>query len=350
MTDPAPPLLRRVARKADHVARRLQLLASIRRIHGPRRFELAADDVVVVLLMRNSAYYLEPLFSHYRNLGVSHFVCVDNGSDDDTIEIAARQPGTIILQSHLKIAEFEVEFRRHAAETYARDHWVMFVDTDELLDFEGAATLGLPGLARHLRDRGHTALMAPMLEMFAPGPINAHAATPFETALDTHRFYDLTRVMRYEYYDTENISFNWLARQNTLANPAMCFMFGGVRLKVFGEMCCLTKHPLVFVGNGVWPNPHPHCPAFVRVSDAMGVLKHYKFTNDPLRRDLETVRDGIVPHGADRLRVETVRDNPDISLFSHDAREYRDVDQLYDDGFLLRSDALSARVASARTV
>lgn len=344
MTDAAFFPSARLARKARQTLTRLRLLASLRRLHGPKRFDLAEDDVVVVVVVKNGAYYLDAFLDHYRRLGARHFVFMDNGSTDGTIARLRREPDTIVLQSTLTIGIFEVEFRRHAAETFAKGHWVLFADIDELFDFEGSALLGLSGLTDYMRENGYTALMAQMLEMFPRTSIRETAHIPFETALERYRYFDTTHLERYAYDAYDAISFSYFMRQNTVANERLKFMFGGVRNRFFGELCCLTKHPLVFVGPGVSPNPHPHTAAHVAVADFSAVIQHYKFTDDPFARDIQSLRDGIIPHGADRLRVEAVRDNPDLSFFTDDAVEYTTPEALYASGFLIPSPAFTAFV------
>jgi len=345
---PAPSLMTRLARKGRHLNRALRLRASLRRLHGPARFDLAPGDVVVVALVKDGAYYLDAFFAHYRRLGARHFVFIDNGSTDATLARVRAEVGTVILRSTLPMATFESRFRRHAARTYGRNRWVLFADMDEQFDFEGSAVLGLSGLTEYLRANRFTALMAQMLEMFPEGSIRSHAHAPFEQVIAAYRHYDLTAIRRFDYDDYDNIPFSYFLRMNTVSNPALQFMFGGVRLKVFGEMCCMTKHPLVLVDDTTWPNPHPHTAAHVRVADFSALIRHYKFANDPFARDRQSLRDGIIPHGEDRQRLDVVRTNPDVSLFSDDALRYCTVEALYRQGFLTPSPAFSQFVAARR--
>lgn len=339
----------RILGKGKRLAKLARLKASIKRLHGPARFDLGPRDVVLVVVIKDGEFYLDKFFEHYRMLGVKHFVFVDNGSTDGTIERIKAEPGTVLLQSRLTIGTYEVEFRRHGAQTYAHNHWVLYADVDELFDFEGSETLRLAGLVEYMESWGYTALMAQMLDLFPAASIQSYANAPFEEAINDFRYYDLTDLLRYDYHDYDAIPWSYFMRTNTTSNDELKFMFGGVRKKLFGEMCCLTKHPLVFVDDTTWPNPHPHTAAHVRVADFSAVLKHYKFTNDPFARDRQTLRDGTIIHGADRQRLEVVNDNPDISFYSEDALCWAGVEPLYDQGFLVRSAAFTRFLDARRS-
>lgn len=334
-------LAERARDKAARLVRRARLMGSIRHLHGPRRLDLGPDDVTVVALVRDGAFYLDAFLAHYRALGVRHFVFFDNGSTDGTLDRIRQEPGTVIAQSTLPWGAFENDFRRYAAERYVGGHWCLYADMDELFDFGGSADMGLSGLVRYLRAQGHTALVAQMLEMFPDVPLRETAHIPYADAIAQYRFCDLSAVRAVPYHAPE-IEFEFFLRANTLADPRLTFLFDGIRGKVFGETCCLTKHPLVLVGPEVDPGVHPHCSAHVACSDITAVIRHYKFTNDPLARDAGLVRDAAIGHGEDRLRLDRMTRNPDVTLMSDTAFAYAGCTDLVARGFLLSSPAYEA--------
>ena len=352
-TQSRPGVWVRAGAKATRIARRVRFLASVRHIHGPRRLTTRADDVIVVALVKNGVFYLDDFFDHYRAIGARHFVFFDNGSSDGsssdgTIARIAREPGTIIVQSRLPWGQFENDFRRHAAQTYCANRWCLFADMDEMFDFEGSDTLGLTGLVRYLRKNDFTALVAQMLEMFPKSPLRQTASMPYAQALDQYRYFDLGEIVDHDYHDPQ-IGFGYYLKDNTLPDPRIKVLFGGVRRKVFGEVCCLTKHPLVFVGPNTQTGVHPHCSAQVDCADFSALIRHYKFTDDPLARDSDLVATAAIDHGEDRLRVQAMRDDPDLSLYSPDSILFTGVDDLYARGFLIRSEQYSAYVAAYPT-
>ena len=292
-------------------------------------------DVVVVALVRDGIYYLENFLRYYRGLGAVGFVFCDNGSSDGTLERLREEADCVVLQSTLPWGEVENRFRNHAAKVHCAGRWCLYADMDEQFTFEGAERIGLPGLVRYLERQGNTALVAQMLEMFPKGPLNAAAGWSFVESVKRFRFHDLRDVARYDYHSPE-VSFRHALGRNRVTSDRIKVMFGGVRKRVFGEECCLTKHPLVFVGKGVEPGVHPHASAGVRCADFTGLIRHYKFAGDVAARDADTLARGVSVHGEDAKRLQALG-NDDLSLWSQDAREDQSFAALEAAGVMVRS-------------
>lgn len=337
-------ILRRLIARTREARRRARFARSLRHIHGPTALDVAPGAVVLIALVRDGAYYLDAFFDYYRSIGITHFVFLDNGSRDDTLARIAREPGTVIDQSPLPLAQYEDLIRQYPAQTYGADRWCLYVDMDEVFDFDGRAEHGIAGLVSYLEAQDHTAMAAQMLEMFPKGPLRDAAALPYDQVLETFAYFDISAITRIPYHSAD-IPFADLLRDNRLSAPEMAFYFGGVRGKVFGENCCLTKHPLVFNGPGVTPAPHPHLSMGVTVSDVTGVIKHYKFANHAAARDAATLRSGDVAHGEDAARAQVMQQHPDVTLFSLDARRWNRVELLTRAGFTLGSDAYASHLA-----
>ncbi|QFT60484.1 hypothetical protein FIU94_16770 [Sulfitobacter sp. THAF37] len=337
-------LLRRLVARLSERRRRARFAASIRHLHGPRCLDLGEDDVLAIVLVRNGSYYLDAFFDHYRSLGIRHFAFIDNGSSDDTLDRLMARSDCVVDQCTLPLARYEDLIRAYPAQTYGRDRWCLYVDMDEILDFEGAATHGIRALTSYMQAQGHTAMVAQMLEMFPKAPLAEVARLPYDRVLRDFVYFDISSVARYDYHSPE-IPFSALLRDNRLSSDAVQFRFGGVRGKVFGENCCLTKHPLIFNGPGVTPAPHPHLSMGVTVSDVTPVIQHYKFANEQLARDAASLTSGDLAHGEDAARAQVLSRRPDVSLFSLDARRWNRVELLARAGFTVTSQAYADHLA-----
>ena len=338
-------LFRRLRQRLHDARRRRRFARALTHLHGPKQLDVASGDVVLIALVRNGRYYLDAFFDHYRAMGVEHFVFIDNGSTDGTIERIKAEPGTVVDQCDLPLAQYEDLIRQYPAQTYAQNRWCLYVDMDEMLDFEGRTRIGIQGLVQYLEEQGHTALMAQMLEMFPKGSLSDAAELSYEEVLRAFLYFDISTLRKLDYH-SDQIPFSALLADNQLSEDAVQFFFGGVRGKVFAEDCCLTKHPLIFNGPEVTPAPHPHLSCGVEVSDVTAVIKHYKFANDPAARDAASLATGVLAHGEDARRLAVVNQNPDVSLFSLDARRWNRVELLYRAGFLVPSERYSAHVAA----
>jgi hypothetical protein len=323
-------------------ARRQRFARALEHVHGGG-FAVPEGEVLAIVLVRDGAYYLDAFFDYYRRLGIRHFAFIDNGSTDDTVARIRQQEGCVVDRVALPLAQYEDLMRGYPAKTYGRGRWCLYVDMDEQFDFEGRDTLGIAGLTRYLEQRGDTALMAQMLEMFPRAPLVAVQNLTFAQALKAFVEYDVSAVHSFDYH-SDQIPFCALLQGNRSATDALEFKFGGVRGKVFGEACCLTKHPLIFNGAGVVPAPHPHLSQNVIVSDFSAVIRHYKFAGNSAARDAASASSGDLAHGEDQARLRVLSTQQDLTLHSDDAQVWAGIAPLYEAGFLVRSDAFTAFV------
>lgn len=341
-------ILRRVIARIKERRRRARFARAVTHLHGPTAPEIARDEVLAIVLVRNGSYYMDAFFEYYRALGIKHFAFIDNGSTDDTIARLRAEPGVMIDQCALPLAGYEDLLRQYPAETYGKDRWCFYIDMDEVFDFEGREEIGLSGLIRYLEGQGATAMVSQMLEMFPKAPLNAMADLSYQNALSEFVYFDISTIDRYDYHSAD-IPFSALLTGNRVPDPAIQFYFGGVRGKVFGEACCLTKHPLVFNAPDVTPAPHPHLSQGVRCGDITGVVKHYKFAGNTVARDAASLASGDLAHGEDAARAAVLSEAPDVTLFSLEARRWNRVPLLVRAGFLVSSERYRACLAEAET-
>ena len=328
-------IMRRLSERLSERARRKRFARALRHLHGPVDL-IPEDEVLAIVLVRDGSYYLDAFLDYYRAMGIRHFAFIDNGSSDDTIARIMAEPGTILDQCALPLAGYEDLIRQYPAQTYGRNRWCLYIDMDERFDFEGREAIGLPGLLHYLRTTGATALVAQMLEMFPKAPLTETAHLGFAQAIECFEYFDISTVDKYDYHSPE-IPFSALLADNGVPHRDIQFYFGGVRGKVFGENCCLTKHPLIFNGERVTPAPHPHLSMGVRCADITGLIKHYKFAGNSAARDAATLNNGLLAHGEDAARSAVLAETPDISLFSLDARRWNRIELLIRAGFLATS-------------
>ena len=340
-------ILRRLWHRHIERRRRAHFARNLQHIHGPRTLDVPDGEVLAIVLVRNGSYYMDAFFAYYRGLGIKHFAFIDNGSTDDTITRLKTEPGVVIDICPLPLAGYEDLIRQYPAQTYGTNRWCLYVDMDEIFDFEGRSQIGLAGLIGYLKEQGATAMVAQMLEMFPKAPLNAASHLSYAQSLKEFAYFDISAVEKYDYHSSE-IPFSALLEGNTVPTADIKFCFGGVRGKVFGENCCLTKHPLVFNGPEVTPAPHPHLSMGVRCADITGVIKHYKFAGNAPARDAASLVSGDLAHGEDAARAAVLSNTPDISLFSLDARQWNRVALLIRAGFLVGSAHFTAYLKRAK--
>ena len=100
----------RLRRRRCHwrAARRGRELAAV----SDRTAALRPSDIVLLATERNERVRLPFFLRYYRDLGVDHFLIVDNGSDDGSREYLAAQPDVSLwhTQAGYKAAHFGVDW------------------------------------------------------------------------------------------------------------------------------------------------------------------------------------------------------------------------------------------------
>lgn len=310
---PLARLLRAALGRFDAARNRARVRASLQHVAGPKRFYLDDHEVALILVGRNVAPYLQRFHDHHRALGARYFVYLDNGSRDGSARIAAALPETIVVTSNVNFRDHEAVLRLFATTLFARGGWRLAVDADEMFDYPGSAALPLPELTRRLAARRHTAVVAQMLDMVPAGALPADLAASYDVALRACDSYSLDRISAVP-YRADTLDWGYYLRQNRLTSENVQILFGGIRKALFGEDCCLTKHPLFRMGPGVVPLPHPHVSTGLTVSDFTALIRHYKFSGDFLERERALLAEGRVAHNETAQRLAVFADQPAVDF------------------------------------
>ena len=144
--------------------------------------------ILLMSTVRNERIRLPYFMRYYRDLGVDHFLFVDNASDDGTREYLAEQPDVSIwtTPASYKSAHFGVDWLTHLQRRFADGHWCLTVDVDEFLVYPFCETRPLRALTDWLDASAVRSFSAMLLDMYPKGPVQARpyheGQNPFEFA------------------------------------------------------------------------------------------------------------------------------------------------------------------------
>jgi glycosyltransferase involved in cell wall biosynthesis len=200
-----------------------------------RMESVPSSAILVFATMRNEMLRLPHFLSHYRTLGVTHFLIVDNGSDDGTSEFLADQPDVSVWRTDksYRVSRFGMDWLGWLQFKYGHDRWCLTVDADELLIYPDYQTRDLGALTSWLDARSTPSFGAMMLDLYPKGPLGDVRYAAGDDPVAALGWYDADNYVRkyHPYYG--NL---WIQ--------------GGVRARVFfadepARTPTLNKTPLV---------------------------------------------------------------------------------------------------------
>lgn len=196
---------------------------------------IGRGNILAFTTLRNEITRLPWFFRHYRRLGVDHFLIVDNGSDDGSVEYLKAQPDVSLWQTHAsyRASRYGVCWLTWLQMRYGHGHWTLMVDADELLIYAHHETRSLHDLTTWLDHQGHKGFGALMLDLYPKGPLGEQSYDP-ET--------DPTRVV--SWFDSGPYRAQWQSPMRNL------WVQGGARERVFfadipQKSPTLNKIPLI---------------------------------------------------------------------------------------------------------
>lgn len=157
-----------------------------------RTASIRSDDLLVFTTLRNERVRLPFFLQYYRNLGINHFLIVDNDSDDGSREYLAEQPDVSLwtTQHSYKRSRFGVDWLNGLQMRYAHGHWSLVVDPDEFFVYPFCDTRPLRALTDWLDASSIKSFSAMLLDMYPKGPFDAKPYREGQNPLDIAQYFD----------------------------------------------------------------------------------------------------------------------------------------------------------------
>jgi Glycosyl transferase family 2 len=256
-----------------------------------RTAAIRAGDVLCFVCVRNEARRLPGFLAHHRQLGVKHFLIVDNASDDATAQILVDAPDLSVWRTtaSYKASRFGMDWLTWLMLRYGNGHWCLTLDADEILVYPYCETRPLAALIDWLDRQGRTSFGALTVDMYPQGPVSQDSPDP---AVDP--------IAHLRWFDGGNYQVQVQPKMQNL------WIQGGVRARVFfaeepRKAPTLNKTPLVrwhwryaYV-NSTHALLPPHLNKVYATDEGeltSGVLLHTKFLPEIVERSQEEKQRG----------------------------------------------------------
>jgi hypothetical protein len=273
--------------------------------------EIKACKIMAVCCARNEMPRIPGFLNYYRQLGVEHFLVVDNESTDGLAEFLISQPdcSVWIAAGSYKESNFGMDWCNHLLARYGVGKWCVTVDPDEFLVYPHCEERGLRSLTRFMEGIGQNSLFAPLLDAYGEGQLS-------EARLDEGS--DPFTVC--PYFDR----FNFTQRYNATHNNI--WVQGGVRMRRFfthhpERSPALNKVPLIKWQDKLFyissmhhlNNKTLNCTVMDNPGAVSGILFHFKYVNILKQKAMEEMKRG--EHYAESVEYKAYLEAGDPVLF-----------------------------------
>ncbi|MCL4186390.1 MAG: glycosyltransferase family 2 protein [Rhodobacteraceae bacterium] len=149
-------------------------------------------DLLLFSTLRNERIRLPHFLRYYRDLGIGHFLVVDNASDDGSREYLASQEDVSLwtTTASYKRSRFGVDWLNWLQRRHGHGHWCLVVDPDEFLVYPFCDTRPLRALTDWLDASSIRSFGAMLLDMYPRGRLDAVPYAEGQDPLDVACWFD----------------------------------------------------------------------------------------------------------------------------------------------------------------
>ena len=154
--------------------------------------DIRPNDILCFTTVRNEITRLPYFLDHHRAMGVRHFLMVDNGSDDGTLDYLQGQPDVSLWTTphSYRLSRFGVDWLGWLQIRHGHGHWCLTLDADELFVYPHHDTRPLSALTAHLDAQGIPSLGALMIDLYPKGPVAAQTYNAGQDPTDILHWFD----------------------------------------------------------------------------------------------------------------------------------------------------------------
>ncbi|MCX2724542.1 glycosyltransferase family 2 protein [Roseibium salinum] len=197
-------------------------------------YQVEEGSVTAVVLAYNEALRFPYFLDHYRSLGISNFIVVDNNSDDGTDALLEAASDVLVLRTGKPYREHKSNWRQLICDRYLNGKWVIFPDVDELFVYPRWPEVKIHELTAYLDHYGYECMFSTMVDMYPNGPIQDLKYQAGDSFLETCPYFDGSGYRHVPLKGAGGREFNTPKRH----------VFGGARERLFHHRSKRKPHIL----------------------------------------------------------------------------------------------------------
>lgn len=157
-----------------------------------RTRQIEPNHILLFMTLRNESVRLPYFLNYYREMGVNHFLIVDNDSTDTSRDyLAAQEDVSLWHSSHsYKRSRFGMDWINRLLARHGHGHWCLVLDPDEFFTYPFCDTRPLRALTDWLDASHIRSFSAMLLDLYPKGPIDAQPYTAGQDPLEIVSWFD----------------------------------------------------------------------------------------------------------------------------------------------------------------
>ncbi|MEM7619913.1 MAG: glycosyltransferase family 2 protein [Pseudomonadota bacterium] len=253
---------------------------------------LSEQDIPLIVVARDSEARYPDFLRHYREIGITRFIIVDNNSKDNSINYLKTQSDIDIWLWSQNFGELEkCAVLQNMINLYGLYRWYMVIDIDEYFVYSGMENYKLLEFIIGLQHVGEQQVLAPMVDMFSTSPITVEdmsPSTPLSNLCD--------------HFDTRGYSYTYNEKKKFLdirGGPrARLFEMGDQKPPLLTKIPLYYANPDTFLVNAHFIAPNSHSYLWPRAA-----LLHFKFLADAEKAIDQAIQEGLYYDNASEHRI-----------------------------------------------
>lgn len=199
------------------------------KIHQNHTKNIKDKDIILFAVMKNEAHRLPFFIDYYRELGVNHFIFVDNGSTDHFNDVVKKQSDitSFYTEASYKESNFGMHWANYLLFKYGQNHWCMTCDPDEFIVYPYMDNRDLRDLTDYLDSTRTESFFTVMLDMYADKAVEDSYYKEGTNPLSTCPYFDGNGFSKQynadfnNYYIQGGVRRRVFYKDNPLAAPAL---------------------------------------------------------------------------------------------------------------------------------